>query len=579
MSAFIRRFFVINFLLVVFLLLPASNHPQLTTHAKTSTSSATVKVASLSASIAQVATPSANYQPLGYTNPQSPQYADLLVNNLLHAFSCLMTGTSPIGQKCINYLNGVPVISSTNNNGGLLGLTSNMLTLVISNPPVRTGQYLATLEDSIGLVKKADAQVTGSGNDVLKPIEDLWQISRNISYAIMTVIFLVIGLMIMFRQRVNPQTVISVQAALPGLVIGLVMITFSYFLASILIDTSYLATNLVGYYFQAALPTSSASTTNLVQKTSNESILTIFGRFTGAIESKHTVGAVETIWDSLPDSTRNWLRAAAALVTYQFGSGAGGNIDIPGLGFLIGLASVAATQANITGTVGQILFFVAMFALIVQMLKLLLKLVNNYLSIIFYTITAPFQFLFASLPGRQGIITDWIRNMLCNILAFPAVLAVLYFVAYLLGPESKSTNDFFGPFSASATITGTSALPLFGGLNTGFVRVLLAYGALVATPTIPDLICQAIGKIGRAGQVIGQEIEGANKAGQGWVQRGGQGIGQVAGGIGSYRDKYSYAAKVGPGGTEFVKEGTRVSPGIGSWLRGRVKFWRPPEQS
>src|SRR3989344_6926351 len=197
---------------------------------------------------------SSAYQPIEVSSipQQSPMYANLMVNNLLHAFSCLMAGASPIGQPCVDYLNGVPVISSVNTSGGLLGAVANLNTIVIANPPIRTGQYLATIGDSLGLVKEANAQVSGSGAGVLQPILKLWQVSRNIAYIAMIIIFLIIGLMVMFRQRINPQTVITAQAALPGLVIGLIMITFSYFLASLLTDTAYLATNLVGYYFQVA---------------------------------------------------------------------------------------------------------------------------------------------------------------------------------------------------------------------------------------------------------------------------------------------------------------------------------------
>ena len=80
-------------------------------------------------------------------------------------------------------------------------------------------------------------------------------------------------------------------------------------------------------------------------------------------------------------------------------------------------------------TFGLVLYFVAIAVLIYTLFKLLLRLINNFLTIIFLTITAPFHFLVASLPGRQGIATNWILNMLCNVLAFPAVYAVLYFVA------------------------------------------------------------------------------------------------------------------------------------------------------
>jgi|GEM_PF-1465041 len=56
----------------------------------------------------------------------------------------------------------------------------------------------------------------------------LWEKSRNIAYAMMSAIMLVIGILIITRKRINPQTVVTVQTALPRIVISLLLITFSY---------------------------------------------------------------------------------------------------------------------------------------------------------------------------------------------------------------------------------------------------------------------------------------------------------------------------------------------------------------
>lgn len=56
----------------------------------------------------------------------------------------------------------------------------------------------------------------------------LWEKTRNIAYAMMSVIMLVIGILIITRKRINPQTVVTVQTAMPRVVISLLLITFSY---------------------------------------------------------------------------------------------------------------------------------------------------------------------------------------------------------------------------------------------------------------------------------------------------------------------------------------------------------------
>jgi hypothetical protein len=55
--------------------------------------------------------------------------------------------------------------------------------------------------------------------------------------------------MIMLRQKLNPQTVISVQSALPGLVIGLIMVTFSYFIAALITDSAFFGVQIVAQIF------------------------------------------------------------------------------------------------------------------------------------------------------------------------------------------------------------------------------------------------------------------------------------------------------------------------------------------
>lgn len=548
---------------------------------------------------AQTASPSANSLPtINYqqlptnVSPTSPIFTDLILQNTFHSFSCLATGSSIIGQPCLTYISGIPVLSQTNLSGGALGAATSIIGALYMNPPVRTASYLASLGEGMGLVKTANAQVIGSGAGVLDPILKLWQVSRNISYLIMIIIFVIIGIMVMFRQRINPQTVITAQAALPGLVIGLILITFSYFLASLITDTSFLGINVVGAYFSAAQPGSSPK---LVQDISTQNVGTIFSKYVGMISQGDIADVLSSVFDSLDQGVQIWLRAFAAFIGYQTGSSLGGSLGTfggavfcgattAGLGALpcglvaqfagnliggISIGGIAAT--NPTGTFAWVFYFAAIAILIYTMIKLLYKLILNYLNIIFLTITAPFHFLAASLPGRQGVATNWALNMLCNALAFPAVFAVFYFVAYIWGAGNEPGN-LFGIIT-NPQLSGTQTLPLLGGINLNFIRVLLAFGALTATPAIPDIICRTIGKPSQAGQLLGQEISGGTKSGQGYASQlqgriGGVGesIGKTVGGEISYqrqgKEWIPYYGK--PGFKEIFGEGpTRKGTGAG----------------
>lgn len=571
-------------------------------------------------------------------SPTSPLYTDLLVYNMFHTFSCLSVGQSVIGQPCLTYqltqnaqgaIQGVPVLSSANLSGGLLGTTTGLIAGLYMNPPVRTADYLASLGEGFGVVKEAHAQVVGSGAAVLSPIISLWQVSRNISYLVMIIIFVVIGLMVMFRNRINPQTVITAQAALPGLVIGVILITFSYFLAALITDVAFVGTDLVGYYFAQVPGVSPQNNQSLAQRISDENAISIFSNLINKQQGDDFDSAAKTVVDNLSSSSPtdlfspiNIIKAMATFINQQYmqlfapatagiagalclgvplittaigaaaGAPAGGVGAAPGAAAGAGLGGVLAaglTKLGVCGQAGNVagnalgqitalgrglldpagsiglgLFIIAIIFLVVAMIKLLVRLLQNYISIIFLTITAPFIFLAAALPGRQGLATNWILNMLANILAFPAVLAVFYFVAYILGTD---VNGAFG-INQPVAITGPQTLPLFGGLSLSIIKTLIGFVALIATPAVPDIIARIIGSVGAAGELIGREYGAISGQGQGYLGRAQAGMGEVSRGIGGL-------GQFGTTRIPMLNErgqiiGWQTSPGL--W--GRATAWR-----
>ena len=208
------------------------------------------------------------------------------------------------------------------------------------------------------------------------------------------------------------------------------------------------------------------------------------------------------------------------------------------------------------------------------MFKLLMRLVTCFLTIILYTLIAPFQFMIASLPGRQGIATGWILSMLSNILAFPAVIAVFYFVNYLLG-SGVVTPLPIPAGQGPQNLTGGNALPLLANLDAGFFRIVLALGALLATPTIPDIVGRAISKASQAGQMIGGEIGGGFRSGQGYAGRGAGETGKIQ--TGGLYNKPGYSGVQDPktGKINWSKSyDPRFGGHIGGWDTFRNTFSR-----
>ncbi len=528
-----------------------------------------------------------SYAPLpSQINTQSPIYTNLQLLNLMHGLSCILTGNSPTRQPCVEYtivkdLQGkastIPVLSSVNTQGGLLGAAGSLLTGLYTNPPLNTSQYLASVTDGFGIVSSAHAQsVPGSGNNVLNPVITLWQVSRNFAYLVLIIVFIIVGLMVMFRTKINPQTVITIQAALPGLVVGLILITFSYFAAALITDAAFIGTDLVGYYFNAA----TGKEGSLLQQIQTENMVSIGSQFVGRLSGPN--GDIQKVADIIIDNlqkpgdegadrlinAQNIVRTSVAIMAYPVGSSVGkvigGLIEpvIPAIrGWLVakgigkyaesgwssygGIREKSSILNNISGplfgvifasiafaapgfAIAWALYLIGIFAVLYAVFRLLLALINTYLSIIFATITAPFHFLAAALPGRQSIAINWARNMLADILAFPAVIAVFYFAAYLLGESKIQAFSLTTPLQITST---SGALPLFGGFDMSFVRVLLATGAILVTPKIPEIISQAIGKPSRAGGVFDQAITQAIGQGRQYSSQATQGVGKISGDV------------------------------------------------
>ncbi len=73
----------------------------------------------------------------------------------------------------------------------------------------------------------------GVGSIIMDMSLNIWEQMRNISYGLLAIFMLYIGVMIMMRKNIDPRTTVTVQNAIPKIVIALVLITFSYALGSL----------------------------------------------------------------------------------------------------------------------------------------------------------------------------------------------------------------------------------------------------------------------------------------------------------------------------------------------------------
>lgn len=151
-------------------------------------------------------------------------YNHVSTGNLVLSTTVLLTG-------CLTEVCGTQEV-------GAIPKAGDIMVAMMETPPASGLAYMGSIYDNLNIVKPALAQ-EGIGYQVLQPILPLWRAMRNLAYMAFIIVFIVIGLSIMFRVRLSPQTTISIQSALPGIIVALLFVTFSYAIAGLLIDLSY----------------------------------------------------------------------------------------------------------------------------------------------------------------------------------------------------------------------------------------------------------------------------------------------------------------------------------------------------
>ena len=346
---------------------------------------------------------------------------------------------------------------------GALGFSTNLVASLFK-PPVSSVEYFADLGSKLGIAKPAYAQ--GVGFSGLSNLLPLWKAFRDVSYFFFVIIFIVIGLAIMFRVKLDPKTVITVQNALPKMVIALILITFSYAIAGLMIDLIYVLINIgivaigrTGWIGDAAgIAYQQGKYTNL---SFIEGVGLVIG--TGAEGLKEVLG--------------DWL----------------GSLAMQAILGMTGFKSVAVLGLAAAG-IALLLVIIAIISLYC-IFKLFLALIMCYINIILSVITAPIQIMLGILPGSEQNFNSWFKNLMANILAFPAVTLVILLGWLLVNQE--------GPTWAPPIIGTGRAL-------TG----ILGFGMLLLLPKIPDMIKNAFKmKPSGYGTAIAEPLQAAYKVG------------------------------------------------------------------
>lgn len=322
--------------------------------------------------------------------------------------------------------------------GGAIGGITNLIAAMYANPPASSVEYFADLGKNLGIVKPAYAQA-GVGFQSLRPILPLWKAFRNIAYLFFTIVFVVIGFAIMFRVKLDPQTVISVQNAIPRVVIALILVTFSYAIAGLLIDLIYILISLL----ISVLGTTGYLDNAKAQKVYlNASILTLLGAFL-----TRGSAAAKEVSNILNPAT--WLPETIKEIT--------DGLNIP----MLELPS-------------NLLALILSAILLISFFKLFLNLLYAYVRILTGIVFGPLQIMLGVLPNQDSFLA-WFKNLLSNIAIFPAVVGMFLLADVILEATKKSGFVWAPPF---IQVRSPGA----------FIGSLIAYGIFLMIPKVSEIV-------------------------------------------------------------------------------------------
>ena len=151
-------------------------------------------------------------------------YSQSVLFSVLSAVGCQLAGIDPANpnQPCLGINPNTGKLGIVENKGGLLGFTNSMI-IALYTPPAHTSDYIHYLSANFGIAKSANAENhRGVGLTTIAPIANLWIIFRNIVYLFFVVIFVLIGVGIMLRLKIDPRTVMTIQNQIPKIIIGII---------------------------------------------------------------------------------------------------------------------------------------------------------------------------------------------------------------------------------------------------------------------------------------------------------------------------------------------------------------------
>lgn len=289
--------------------------------------------------------------------------------------------------KVVNSFN--PLTENNISNTGMASLINT-----IEKSPVSGVAYSKNLLSKFSPVKVANAQGFGF-NTGGKPVQFMWTITRNISYSLLVMATIVMAFLVMFRVKIAPQVVVTVQSAIPNIMFSTILITFSYAIAGFVIDLMYVLIGLV-------------STILISNGFTNDTFSHLFSELTtdhGVITLIFTYW-INLLWTSLLN-----------IFTSE------GDILLALIWFVIAIC---------------VLLFAIYWAI-----KIIFVIMKNFAMLMLTIVTGPLEILVGAFTGKSTF-GGWFKRLLSLVLVYPLLGLIFFFSFFFLwqGNSNGGTDNY-----------------------------------------------------------------------------------------------------------------------------------------
>lgn len=421
--------------------------------------------------------------------PRNQQtYVQSTIIEILSSFTCILVGENPVNpqQKCLDVNTQTGKLGYIQKEkdaplGGLIGQTTNMIGMLYT-PTTSSSLYFQDLADNFGIVQKTHAQAAAvplkayDGFTGLQPILPIWRNVLNIAYLLLALIFMIIGIGIMLRIKIDARTVMTLQNQIPRIIISIILITFSYAFAALLIDLMWTMT-FVGVNQLTTIENPKVDNDKTLSQKATNSLMQnpiIYANDIYDVDTKIELGG--GIGNLAWHTSQGFGNLIKRIVNNILNTD--NNKCVHGL--LPPKVDPGACVAGLIGGVATFIFIIVIFiAILITLFKVWWMLLKAYLYTIMYVILAPVWIIFGLLPGRPLGFEKWIRSLFVNLAVYPLVV-YLFVVARVLMEKFKEDpqNKYIPP------LVGNPDMEQFG--------VLLAFGAVLMTPTLIDWLRDAM---------------------------------------------------------------------------------------